>query len=288
MNARILDGRSVGAQIRREALDESTVFRKRAGRPPGLRVFLIGDDPGSAVYVRNKENAAREAAIAAETVRLAEISESALIERIQSSNQDLAIDGILVQMPLPSGIDTRRILDAIAPEKDVDGLHPINTGLLWQGRPKLAPCTPAGIIELLRRSEIEIAGRRAVVVGRSGIVGKPLAALLLSAHATVTICHSKTPDLASICREADLLVAAVGRPRLIGAEHVKRGAVVIDVGMNRTAEGLCGDVDTERAGELASAITPVPGGVGPLTVAMLMKNTVRAAILRAEPPAPQC
>jgi methylenetetrahydrofolate dehydrogenase (NADP+) / methenyltetrahydrofolate cyclohydrolase len=288
MSARILDGRAVAAQIRQEALGEAVALRQRLGRPPGLRVFLIGDDAASAIYVRNKESAAREAAIAAETIRLPAISETELLERIELSNRDEAIDGILVQMPLPTEIRTRRVLDAIAPEKDVDGLHPRNAGLLWQGRPSLTPCTPAGIMELLRRSGVEVGGRRSVIVGRSDIVGKPLAALLLAANSTVTICHSKTADLHSICREADLLVAAVGRPGLIGPEEVRRGAVVIDVGMNRTSDGLRGDVDTERVREVASAITPVPGGVGPLTVAMLMKNTVRAARLRADSASPPC
>jgi methylenetetrahydrofolate dehydrogenase (NADP+)/methenyltetrahydrofolate cyclohydrolase len=245
-------------------------------------VILVGDDPGSTVYVRSKEKAARDAGIAAETIRLgADAKMGDLLGRVAEANADPAVDGLLVQMPLPSGLDSRRVLDAVDPAKDVDGFHPLNVGLLQQGRPHLVPCTPAGIVELLRRSSIPVAGRRAVVVGRSEIVGKPMAALLLAGNATVTVAHSKTPDLPRVCREAEILVVAIGRPRYVTAEFVRRGAVVIDVGINRLEGGLAGDVDFDSVKEVASAVTPVPRGVGPLTVAMLLKNTVRAAKARA-------
>jgi methylenetetrahydrofolate dehydrogenase (NADP+)/methenyltetrahydrofolate cyclohydrolase len=207
-------------------------------------------------------------------------SESELLGRVQEANRDPAVDGLLVQMPLPGSIDARRILDAVDPSKDVDGFHPVNVGLLQQGRPHLVPCTPAGIMELLRRSNIAVAGKRAVVVGRSEIVGKPMAALLLAANATVTIAHSKTRDLSAVCREAEILVVAIGRPRFITAEFVRPGAVVIDVGINRLEGQLAGDVDFESVRTVASAATPVPKGVGPLTVAMLLQNTVKAALSR--------
>ncbi len=278
MTFRSLEGTSLAAELRAEAAAEADEFRRLSGRAPGLRVILVGDDPGSAVYVRSKEKAAREAGIAAETVRLpASTSEEELLARVAECNRDPAVDGLLVQMPLPAGIHARRILDAVDPARDVDGFHPVNVGLLHQGRPYLVPCTPAGIMELLRRSRIPIEGRRAVIVGRSEIVGKPMAALLLASHATVTIAHSRTPDLPSVCREAEILVVAIGRARLVTAEFVRRGAVVIDVGINRLPTGLAGDVDFESVREVASAATPVPRGVGPLTVAMLLKNTVRAA-----------
>ena len=283
MTFRTLEGTAVAAALRSEAAAEAADFRARFGRAPGLRVILAGDDPGSTVYVRNKERAARDAGIAADTVRLpATTSESALLARVAEANRDPAVDGLLVQMPLPSSIDTRRVLDAVDPGKDVDGFHPLNVGLLQQGRPHLVPCTPAGIMELLRRSEIVVAGRRAVVVGRSEIVGKPMAALLLAAHATVTTTHSRTPDLPAVCREGEILVVAIGRPRFVTAEFVRPGAVVIDVGINRVDSILTGDVDFASVRAVASAATPVPGGVGPLTVAMLLKNTVKAALSRVK------
>jgi methylenetetrahydrofolate dehydrogenase (NADP+)/methenyltetrahydrofolate cyclohydrolase len=279
---RVLEGTAVAAALRAEAAAEAARFRDTCGRAPGLRVIFVGDDPGSAVYVRSKEKAAREAGFEAETIRMpAATSESELLERVQEANGDPSVDGLLVQMPLPRSIDGRRILDAVDPARDVDGFHPINVGLLQQGRPHLVPCTPAGIMELLRRSDVAVAGKRAVVVGRSEIVGKPMAALLLAGHATVTIAHSKTRDLPAVCREAEILVVAIGRPRFVTAEFVRRGAVVIDVGINRLEGGLAGDVDFESVRTVASAATPVPKGVGPLTVAMLLKNTARAANARA-------
>jgi methylenetetrahydrofolate dehydrogenase (NADP+)/methenyltetrahydrofolate cyclohydrolase len=245
-------------------------------------VILVGDDPGSNVYVRSKEKAAWEARISADTLRLpAATTIDELLARVTEANADPSIDGVLVQMPLPAGLDARRVLDAVDPAKDVDGFHPVNVGLLQQGRPQLVPCTPAGIMELLRRAGIGVAGKRAVVVGRSEIVGKPMAALLLAQNATVTVAHSKTADLPAVCREGEILVVAIARPRFVTAEFVRAGAVVIDVGINRLETGLAGDVDFESVRQVASAVTPVPKGVGPLTVAMLLKNTVRAAQMRA-------
>ena len=282
MTFRVMEGTAVAASLRAEAAAEAARFRSSCGRAPGLRVILVGEDPGSAVYVRSKEKAAREAGFEAETIRLpATISESELLGRVEEANGDPSVDGLLVQMPLPGSIDSRKILDAVDPARDVDGFHPLNVGLLQQGRPHLVPCTPAGIMELLRRSDVEVAGKRAVVVGRSEIVGKPMAALLLSGNATVTIAHSKTPDLPAVCREADLLVVAIGRPRFVTADFVRPGAVVVDVGINRLEGGLAGDVDFESVRRVAAAATPVPKGVGPLTVAMLLKNTVKAANARA-------
>jgi methylenetetrahydrofolate dehydrogenase (NADP+)/methenyltetrahydrofolate cyclohydrolase len=282
MTARVLDGRVIAAQIREEAARDTARFLLSQGRPPRLVVFIAGDDPASAVYVRNKTRAAAAAGIDAQTIELPEsVSTEDFLALVGRADDDDATDGILVQMPLPGDVDGRRVLDAVAPEKDVDGFHPINVGLLHQGRPRFVSCTPAGILELLTRSGIPVAGRRAVVVGRSDIVGKPMAALFLAGNATVTIAHSKTRDLPAVCREAEILVAAVGRAGLITAEFVRDGAVVIDVGITRTAEGLRGDVDFDSVKEKASAITPVPGGVGPLTVAMLLRNTVAAAQGRA-------
>jgi methylenetetrahydrofolate dehydrogenase (NADP+)/methenyltetrahydrofolate cyclohydrolase len=278
VTARRLSGAALAEILRSEAAEEAAKFRERAGRPPGLRVVLVGDDPGSAVYVRSKEKAAVAAGLKAETIRLpSSTSEAGLLEQVALANDSPEIDGLLVQMPLPRQIDSRRVLDAIDPGKDVDGFHPENVGLLQQGRPRFVPCTPAGILELLRRDGEPLEGRRAVVVGRSEIVGKPMAALLLRESATVTVAHSRTPDLPAVCREADILVVAVGKPRFVTRNFVRPGAVVIDVGINRLPGGLCGDVDFEAVSEVASALTPVPGGVGPLTVAMLLKNTVQAA-----------
>ena len=282
MTARVLEGTALAAALRAEAAAEAIAFAGAHGRAPGLRVILVGNDPGSSVYVRSKEKAAWEARIAADTLRLpAETSIDELLARVGEANADPAVDGVLVQMPLPAGLDGRRVLDAVDPAKDVDGFHPMNVGLLQQGRPHLVPCTPAGIMELLRRDGIAVAGKRAVVVGRSEIVGKPMAALLLAGNATVTVAHSKTPDLPAVCREGEILVVAIGRPRFVTAEFVRPGAVVIDVGINRLETGLAGDVDFASVREVASAVTPVPKGVGPLTVAMLLKNTVLAANARA-------
>jgi methylenetetrahydrofolate dehydrogenase (NADP+)/methenyltetrahydrofolate cyclohydrolase len=287
LSAAILDGRAIAARLREEAAAEASEFAAASGRRPRLHVILVGDDPASAGYVRNKSKAAEKAGIDAPTTRLsADTAAAELLSRVRSSDDDPDVDGILVQLPLPLQIDARAILDAVDPAKDVDGFHPENAGLLMQGRPRFCPCTPAGIMEMLRRSGIDPAGRRAVVVGRSEIVGKPMAALLLSANATVTAAHSRTRDLASVCREADILVAAVGRAGLITPDHVSPGAVVIDVGQNWGDGSVRGDVDFEAVRRVASAITPVPGGVGPMTIACLLRNTLLAACRRRGLPDP--
>jgi methylenetetrahydrofolate dehydrogenase (NADP+)/methenyltetrahydrofolate cyclohydrolase len=275
MSAAILDGK----RIRDEILGELKPRIAKLPRPPGLAVVLVGHDPGSEVYVRNKIKACGDLGIYSEKITPPETIDTAeLLGIVEGLNQRSEIDGILVQMPLPKQVDSRRVLVAIQPDKDVDGFHPVNVGNLVAGIPAPRACTPSGIMEMLRRYEIGVAGKDAVVVGRSDIVGKPMALLLLHANATVTICHSKTADLAGECRRADILIAAIGRAALLGREHIKPGAVVIDDGMNRGADGkLAGDVDPAAARELASAFTPVPGGVGPLTIAMLMSNTVKAA-----------
>ena len=298
-----LNGTIVANEIRNEVADEVRALAE-TGIRPRLDVVLVGDDPASQVYVRSKAKTSAELGMRSETHLLPASTEQAELEAlVDRLNADDEVDGILVQLPLPSAIDSTSILDRVDPAKDVDGFHPVNVGLLQQGRPRLVPCTPAGIMELLRREGIAIEGRRAVVVGRSDIVGKPMAMLLLHAHATVTLCHSRTRDLAAVTRQAEILVVAAGQRTLIGAGHVGEGAVVIDVGMHRVTDRavvedlypgnekkmaafekkgavLCGDVDTTRVAPIAGRITPVPGGVGPLTIAMLMANTARAARLR--------
>ena len=240
--------------------------------------MIVGDDPASKIYVANKHKACEEAGMRSVHHDLAgEATEAELLELVVALGEDDDVDGILVQLPLPEQIDPDRVVAAIDPNKDVDGLTPANAGLLAHGMPGLVPCTPAGVMELLRHEGVDLAGAEAVVVGRSKLVGVPVARLLLAADATVTVCHSRTRDLDAVCRRADVLVAAVGVPRLLGADAVKPGAVVIDVGMNRTEDGLSGDVDFEAAAEVAAAITPVPGGVGPMTIAMLLVNTLIAA-----------
>lgn len=284
--ALVLDGKRLAETLRGELTGKVAAFRAAHGRAPGLHVVLVGEDPASVVYTRNKEKAAREVGIDGHLHRLpADTTEEELLERLLLLNKDPTVDGILVQLPLPKHISELRILDAIPPEKDVDGFHPVNAGLLSSGRPGLVPCTPLGCMKLLSLAGAKIGGARAVVVGRSNIVGKPVAQLLLSQHATVTVAHSRTKELASLCREADILIAAVGKPEMIRGDFVRPGAVVIDVGINRVvdAEGkarLVGDVAFAEAAEVASAITPVPGGVGPLTIACLLENTLRAAQLR--------
>ena len=275
MSARILDGKAIRDQI----LAELKPRVQKLSRPPGLAVVLVGDDPASAVYVRNKVRASEILGLHSEKITpAADLSTEALLAIVNGLNKRPEIDGILVQMPLPSNIDSRRILVSVLPEKDVDGFHPWNSGNLMANVPGPRPCTPSGIIELLKRYQIPMVGKHAVVVGRSDIVGKPMALLLLHENATVTICHSKTAGLAEECRRADILVAAIGRARMIKAEFIKPGASVIDVGMNRMPDGkLTGDVDPDAAMAIAGAFTPVPGGVGPLTIAMLMSNTVSAA-----------
>ncbi len=279
MKARIIDGKAIAQKVREEVKVEVARFAADHGRSPGLDVVLVGDDPASAVYTRNKEKAALEVGIRGRLHKLPEgTSEVELLALVASLSEDDAVDGILVQLPLPTHIRAQRVLDAVDPRKDVDGLLPLNAGLLATGRPGLVPCTPRGSMRLLAETGTPLAGARAVVVGRSILVGKPVAQLLLAQHATVTIAHSRTRDLAALCREADVLVAAVGKARMIEGSWIKEGATVVDVGINRTAEGkLVGDVDTEAAAERAAWITPVPGGVGPLTIAYLLANTVIAA-----------
>jgi methylenetetrahydrofolate dehydrogenase (NADP+)/methenyltetrahydrofolate cyclohydrolase len=281
----VIDGRAIAQRLRESVAEDVRSFVERHGRPPGLATVLIGDDPASAVYVANKRKACAEAGIADHHQKLdASVSQAEVAALIDECNRNPEVTGILLQLPVPEGLDGAALTNRIMPEKDVDGLTAISAGRLWQGTPGLRPCTPLGIIELLDSSRVELRGAEAVVVGRSDLVGKPVAALLLERHATVTICHSRTRELAAVCVRADVLVAAVGRPGLVGPEHVKPGAVVIDVGMNRTEQGLQGDVDYGPVAEKASLITPVPGGVGPMTIAMLMRNTLAAARLQATQP----
>jgi methylenetetrahydrofolate dehydrogenase (NADP+) / methenyltetrahydrofolate cyclohydrolase len=279
MSARILDGKAISAKVRAEVATGVAGFRAERGRAPGLDVILVGDDPASQVYVRNKEKAALEVGMRGRVHRLAaSASENEVRSCIERLNADDEVDGFLVQLPLPKGLPETALLDSVLPAKDVDGLHPWNAGLLALGRAKLASATPRGITRLLAETGIDLVGKRAVIIGRSNIVGKPLAQLLLGAHATVTIAHSRTLDLADVCRQADVLVAAVGRPGLVRGDWVKPGAVVIDVGTTRNDAGkLAGDVAFDEARERASWITPVPGGVGPMTIACLLENTLLAA-----------
>jgi methylenetetrahydrofolate dehydrogenase (NADP+)/methenyltetrahydrofolate cyclohydrolase len=306
MSARLLDGRAIAADIRESVLPDVHAFTERAGRPPGLGIVLVGEDPSSEIYVRNKVRAGSESGLWVDLQRLpATATLEDLLSLVGALNASSTHDGILVQSPLPSAMGrgaTQRVFDAIDPDKDVDGFHPVNVGRLVQGRALLMPCTPSGVIEMLVRSGIAIAGARAVVIGRSEIVGKPMAMLLLQRDATVTICHSKTPDLAAVSSTADILVAAIGRPGFVTPEFVKPGATVVDVGISPVTDAalarrlfppgssrladferrgsiVVGDVDP-RVAEVAGALTPVPGGVGPLTIAMLLKNTVAAARFR--------
>jgi methylenetetrahydrofolate dehydrogenase (NADP+)/methenyltetrahydrofolate cyclohydrolase len=278
VSPKILDGKALAARIK-EGLKKEVAQLTAEGLTPGLAVILVGEDPASQVYVRNKERACAELGINSWKHHLpADTSQEDLVQLVKRINADPEVHGILVQLPLPAQIKTEAVLDAIDPAKDVDGFHPVNLGLLAAGRPGIIPCTPAGVIELVKESGVEIAGKECVIVGRSNIVGKPLAFLFLQEHGTVTICHSRTRNLEEVCRRADILVVAAGRAGLVHGGMIKPGAVVIDVGINRTAEGrLTGDVDFASAVQQAGAITPVPGGVGPMTIAMLMKNTVTAA-----------
>jgi len=290
--AQILDGKTLSQAVRDDVKADVNAWTAQGHRPPCLRVVLIGSNPASEAYVRGKERDAREAGIGSETLRYPEsITEKDLLGVVDDLNQNPEVDGLLVQLPLPDHIDDRKVIDAIHPSKDVDGFHPENLGRLLIGSPAFIPATPFGIVEMLRRAQIDTEGMRAVIVGRSNIVGKPLAALLMQrdANATVTVCHSRTRDLTAHTREADLVVAAVGRAGFITADMVKDGAVVVDVGINRVDDDsrekgyrLVGDVDFERVEKKASWITPVPGGVGLMTRAMLLKNTVHAARLHAE------
>ena len=278
MAARILDGKSLAAQVRIAVKREVEALAQRGIRP-GLAVLLAGDNPASRVYVRNKVRACEETGVRSELYELpANVSEEALVDRVLALNDDSDIHGILVQLPLPKQVDAHQVLETIAPAKDIDGFHESNLGALLAGRPRMVPCTPAGVMRLLDHAGVPLAGSHAVVIGRSNIVGKPLALLLLQRDATVTLCHSKSRDLENLARSADILVAAVGRAKLVTGRMVKPGACVIDVGVNRLSDGsLAGDVDFAAASEVAGWITPVPGGVGPMTIAMLLENCVRAA-----------
>jgi methylenetetrahydrofolate dehydrogenase (NADP+)/methenyltetrahydrofolate cyclohydrolase len=282
MAAEIIDGKAIAQAVRAEVRDEVAAWVAE-GRPrPGLATVLVGDDPASAVYVGGKQKASAEVGIAGFDHRLPEDTPHAEVERLLLElNADEQVSGILLQLPTPPQVDGPALTELIDPAKDVDGLTPVSAGRLAKGRPGLRPATPSGVIELLRRHEVVLEGADAVVVGRSDLVGKPLAALLLAANATVTVCHSRTRDLPEVCRRADVLVAAVGRAEMVRGDWVKPGAVVVDVGINRTDSGLVGDVDFAGASERARLITPVPGGVGPMTIAMLLRNTVEAARTQA-------
>ena len=289
MTAIILDGKRIAAEIRAEIADDVARWTAAGGQRPFLAAVLVGDDPASEVYFRNKRRACEQAGIEGRLHRLsAAASQGELMELLGGLNEDPAVHGILVQLPLPANWNERQVLDAVHPLKDVDAFNPENVGLLAQGRPRFLPCTPHGILQLLHRSEIPVAGRHAVVVGRSDIVGKPMALLLAAkdgpcgptaANATVTLAHSRTAELAEVILRADVVIAAIGRPQMIRGEMLKPGAVVVDVGINRLGDTLVGDVHFAEAQQVASAITPVPGGVGPLTIAMLLRNTLTAAQL---------
>ncbi len=307
MAARLLDGAAAARAIREEVAAGVREFSRRSGTTPQLAAVLVGDDPASAIYVRNKITACGEVGIRTTEIRLeGSADQDRIAATVRDLNNDADIDGILVQLPLPKGVDRQVIVSTLDPAKDVDGLHPLNVGRMAMRLDAPLPCTPAGIIDLLQRNDLPIAGQRAVIIGRSEIVGRPLATLLMHRDATVTVCHSKTRDLAGIAREADLLVAAIGRPAFVGAEHIKEGATVIDVGMNRVEDlalladlfgadsprvararergfALVGDVNHRQALERAAHLTPVPGGIGPLTIACLLRNTLRAAVRRREP-----
>jgi methylenetetrahydrofolate dehydrogenase (NADP+)/methenyltetrahydrofolate cyclohydrolase len=277
--AQIIDGKALAQTIREGIAEEVRLLEKDTGIKPGLAAVLVGDDPASAVYVRNKRIACEKAGLYPEEHLLpVSTTQEALLKLIHQLNVDSRIHGILVQLPLPQGIDSQAILQAVSPEKDVDGFHPVNVGRLVAGDPVFIPCTPKGVIQMIDSTGQDIVGKRAVVIGRSNIVGKPVAMLLLHRHATVTICHSRTKDLPGVVREADILIAAIGKPLFVIPDMVKEGAIVIDVGINRLADGkLVGDVDFDRVKERAGWITPVPGGVGPMTIAMLLHNTLESA-----------
>lgn len=278
MSAKIIDGKAIAERVRADVRKKAEAFAAKKGRRVGLAVILVGENPASKIYVRNKIKACEDAAIKSFSYELpAETPENKIIELVQALNEDKNIDGILVQLPLPEGVNEKRVLEHVAPHKDVDGFHAMNAGNLMLGNPCLAACTPQGCIELIRSAGVEIEGKNAVVVGRSNIVGKPMAMLLLQNNATVTVAHSRTQDLKSVTSRADILVAAVGIKEFITGDMIKSGAVVIDVGMNRHDGKLYGDVNFGEACEKASYITPVPGGVGPMTIAMLLSNTVAAA-----------
>lgn len=277
--AKIIDGKAVSAEVRAEIKAETEKFISESGITPGLAVIIVGNNPASQVYVRNKKRACGEVGFFSTVIEMPEeMTESELLDKIAELNSDEKIHGILVQLPLPKHISEEKVILAIDPKKDVDAFHPFNVGRIVTGDYDLAPCTPSGVMELLRRYGISVCGKECVIAGRSNIVGKPMALLMLAADATVTVCHSKTANLAEICRRADILITAIGKPKFFGADAVKDGAVVIDVGINRTENGkLCGDVDFDAVLDKVSAITPVPGGVGPMTITMLLRNTLSAA-----------
>lgn len=292
MSAELLDGKAIANEIKQELGEEVAKFIEDTSVVPCLAAVLVGEDPASQVYVRNKQRACERVGIESQLHRLpAETTQAELLDLVDQLNTSSEVHGILVQLPLPGHIDATKVLDAIDPAKDVDAFHPDNVGRIAQGRPRFLPCTPHGVQQILHRSNIPVSGQHVVVVGRSDIVGKPLAMMLVqrdstlgsaAANATVTVCHSRSKDLSAITREADILVAAVGQPKLITADMVKPGAAVIDVGINRTDEGLVGDVDFDDVREVAGHLTPVPGGVGPLTIAMLLRNTLTAAATQNE------
>lgn len=275
---KIIDGKAISAAIKQEVA-EKVALMKQQGKEVCLAVIIVGEDPASKIYVANKKRACEQLGIVSREYALSgDVSQQEIINLINELNADDKVNGILCQLPLPKGLDETAVTSAIIPEKDVDGFHPVNAGKLLRGEDALLPCTPAGIIQMLERENIDISGKSCVVIGRSNIVGKPAALLMLSKNATVTVCHSKTANLKEVCAGADILISAIGKPKFVTADMVKNGAVVIDVGINRNAEGkVCGDVDYDAVFEKASAITPVPGGVGPMTIAMLMHNTLIAA-----------
>ena len=283
MNAQLIDGKAVAAKLREQVAIDAAAFAEQYGRPPGLATILIGDDPASAVYVASKQRSCAEAGIEGFSFNLpADATREQAIATIEEANANPAISGIICQLPVPDHLDGVELTGLVDPLKDVDGLTTTSAGLLALGRPGLRPCTPRGVLMLLDEVGVELEGAEAVVIGRSNLFGKPMGQLLLERSATVTICHSRTKDLAGTCARADVLIAAVGRPRMVDASFVKPGAVVIDVGINRVDDVLCGDVDFEAVSDIASAITPVPGGVGPMTIACLLDNTVIAARMAAE------
>ncbi|HEO8123942.1 TPA: bifunctional methylenetetrahydrofolate dehydrogenase/methenyltetrahydrofolate cyclohydrolase [Streptococcus agalactiae] len=276
----LIDGKALSQKMQAELGRKVERLKEQHGIIPGLAVILVGDNPASQVYVRNKERSALEAGFKSETLRLSEsISQEELIDIIHQYNEDKSIHGILVQLPLPQHINDKKIILAIDPKKDVDGFHPMNTGHLWSGRPMMVPCTPAGIMEMFREYHVDLEGKHAVIIGRSNIVGKPMAQLLLDKNATVTLTHSRTRNLSEVTKEADIFIVAIGQGHFVTKDFVKEGAVVIDVGMNRDENGkLIGDVVFEQVAEVASMITPVPGGVGPMTITMLLEQTYQAAL----------
>ena len=276
--AHIINGKEISANLKSRIAEETKIMKEKTGKVPGLSVIIVGEDPASKVYVSNKEKACETVGFYSEKIALPEsTTEEELLKIIERLNADTKINGILCQLPLPKHINEKTVINAISPEKDVDAFHPVNVGKIMIGDFDFLPCTPAGIMEMLRYENIDTVGKRCVVIGRSNIVGKPMAMLMLHKNATVTVCHSKTVNLKEICRDADILVAAVGRANFVTADMVKPGAVVIDVGMNRVDGKLCGDVAYSEVEPIASAITPVPGGVGPMTIATLMQNTLTAA-----------